>query len=273
MHQPLSAPPPPSPADRWQVFSKPFDAPAILVVGHQTDGKSGGCHETHAHGHLVGWGGERVWCTAQPGLRVQLVRTLGGMMGLTLGAGGRKGSHVRQTDEKSGALAWANGSCDRIPKLIGAERPPNSAGLPGHKRRLGCADCAALHSKDSGTQSQPSHTVCLSCLGTLRHHAVQRRAVPCVAMPAALVEALMGFQFNSVGGGTKTRRPITLHMAYSAAAVQPVCYLVTDDLQEQEVALEELQVKGGGRSVGWLASGWVRRTTAKSNNALEVQER
>jgi len=24
-----------------QVFSKPFDAPAILVVGHQTDGKSG----------------------------------------------------------------------------------------------------------------------------------------------------------------------------------------------------------------------------------------
>jgi hypothetical protein len=24
-----------------QVFDKPFDAPAILVVGHQTDGKSG----------------------------------------------------------------------------------------------------------------------------------------------------------------------------------------------------------------------------------------
>jgi hypothetical protein len=27
-----------------QVFSKPFDAPAILVVGHQTDGKSGTFH-------------------------------------------------------------------------------------------------------------------------------------------------------------------------------------------------------------------------------------
>ena len=26
-----------------QDFEKPFDAPAILVVGHQTDGKSGGC--------------------------------------------------------------------------------------------------------------------------------------------------------------------------------------------------------------------------------------
>ena len=25
-----------------QDFEKPFDAPAILVVGHQTDGKSGG---------------------------------------------------------------------------------------------------------------------------------------------------------------------------------------------------------------------------------------
>ncbi len=28
-----------------QVFEKPFDAPAILVVGHQTDGKSGACKE------------------------------------------------------------------------------------------------------------------------------------------------------------------------------------------------------------------------------------
>lgn len=27
-----------------QDFEKPFDAPAILVVGHQTDGKSGGAH-------------------------------------------------------------------------------------------------------------------------------------------------------------------------------------------------------------------------------------
>lgn len=26
-----------------QDFEKPFDAPAILVVGHQTDGKSGEC--------------------------------------------------------------------------------------------------------------------------------------------------------------------------------------------------------------------------------------
>lgn len=25
-----------------QDFQKPFDAPAILVIGHQTDGKSGG---------------------------------------------------------------------------------------------------------------------------------------------------------------------------------------------------------------------------------------
>ena len=51
----------------------------------------------------------------------------------------------------------------------------------------------------------------------------------------------MGFQFNHVGGGTKTRRPITLHMVYNSACVQPNCYLVTEDYGEQEVTLEELQ--------------------------------
>ncbi|KAL0045566.1 hypothetical protein WJX82_010232 [Trebouxia sp. C0006] len=58
---------------------------------------------------------------------------------------------------------------------------------------------------------------------------------------SALVEALMGFQFNHVGGGTKTRRPITLHMKYNAACVQPNCFLITEDYGEQEVTLEELQ--------------------------------
>lgn len=53
----------------------------------------------------------------------------------------------------------------------------------------------------------------------------------------------MGFQFNHVGGGTKTRRPITLHMKYNSACVQPNCYLLTEDFGEQEVSLEELQVK------------------------------
>ena len=52
----------------------------------------------------------------------------------------------------------------------------------------------------------------------------------------------MGFQFNHVGGGTKTRRPITLHMKYNSACVQPNCYLVTEEFGEQEVSLEELQV-------------------------------
>ncbi|BFG19730.1 hypothetical protein CerSpe_060040 [Prunus speciosa] len=42
---------------------------------------------------------------------------------------------------------------------------------------------------------------------------------------SALVEALMGFQFNHVGGGTKTRRPITLHMKYDADAHSPLCRL------------------------------------------------
>jgi hypothetical protein len=51
----------------------------------------------------------------------------------------------------------------------------------------------------------------------------------------------MGFQFNHVGGGTKTRRPITLHMKYNSACVQPHCFLVTDEFGEQDVSLEELQ--------------------------------
>ena len=58
---------------------------------------------------------------------------------------------------------------------------------------------------------------------------------------AALVEALMGFQFNHVGGGTKTRRPITLHMKYNPSCVQPQCYLLTEEFGEQDVSLEELQ--------------------------------
>ncbi|KAL4331328.1 hypothetical protein AHAS_Ahas13G0489100 [Arachis hypogaea] len=45
---------------------------------------------------------------------------------------------------------------------------------------------------------------------------------------SALVEALMGFQFNHVGGGTKTRRPITLHMKYDPNSHSPSCFLVSD---------------------------------------------
>ncbi|XP_023642053.1 dynamin-like protein ARC5 isoform X2 [Capsella rubella] len=46
---------------------------------------------------------------------------------------------------------------------------------------------------------------------------------------SALVEALMGFQFNHVGGGTKTRRPITLHMKYDPQCHFPLCHLGSDD--------------------------------------------
>jgi hypothetical protein len=59
---------------------------------------------------------------------------------------------------------------------------------------------------------------------------------------SALVEALMGFQFNHVGGGTKTRRPIALHMKYNPTALQPACYLLSEDQGEQEVSLQQLQV-------------------------------
>jgi hypothetical protein len=65
--------------------------------------------------------------------------------------------------------------------------------------------------------------------------------VPSSCACAALVEALMGFQFNHVGGGTKTRRPIALHMKYNAACMEPNCFLLDDHGNDKDVTLEELQ--------------------------------
>lgn len=61
---------------------------------------------------------------------------------------------------------------------------------------------------------------------------------------SALVEALMGFQFNHVGGGTKTRRPITLHMKYDPDRDTPFCRLVSDadPIVAHEKSLQEIQV-------------------------------
>ncbi|KAF9609755.1 hypothetical protein IFM89_018203 [Coptis chinensis] len=60
---------------------------------------------------------------------------------------------------------------------------------------------------------------------------------------SALVEALMGFQFNHVGGGTKTRRPITLHMKYDPDSEVPICRLVSDNdpFVAEEKSLQEIQ--------------------------------
>lgn len=60
---------------------------------------------------------------------------------------------------------------------------------------------------------------------------------------SALVEALMGFQFNHVGGGTKTRRPITLHMKYDPDCEAPLCHLLSDSdpTVPQEMSLQEIQ--------------------------------
>ncbi|KAL0422345.1 UNVERIFIED_CONTAM: Dynamin-like protein ARC5 [Sesamum latifolium] len=60
---------------------------------------------------------------------------------------------------------------------------------------------------------------------------------------SALVEALMGFQFNHVGGGTKTRRPITLHMKFNPDCHTPLCHLLSDSDPSvpQEKTLQEIQ--------------------------------
>lgn len=61
---------------------------------------------------------------------------------------------------------------------------------------------------------------------------------------SALVEALMGFQFNHVGGGTKTRRPITLHMRFHPNRHSPLCRLVSDSdpSRSDHRSLAEVQV-------------------------------
>ncbi|XP_047937958.1 dynamin-like protein ARC5 [Salvia hispanica] len=60
---------------------------------------------------------------------------------------------------------------------------------------------------------------------------------------SALVEALMGFQFNHVGGGTKTRRPITLHMKFNPDCHAPLCRLLSDSDPSvpQDKSLPEIQ--------------------------------
>lgn len=58
---------------------------------------------------------------------------------------------------------------------------------------------------------------------------------------SALIEALMGFQFNQVGGGTKTRRPIALRMQYNPQCEHPKCFLQCEDGVERSKSLSEIQ--------------------------------
>ena len=58
---------------------------------------------------------------------------------------------------------------------------------------------------------------------------------------SALIEALMGFQFNQVGGGTKTRRPVALRMQYNPRCAHPRCFLQGEDGVERPKSLHEIQ--------------------------------
>lgn len=51
----------------------------------------------------------------------------------------------------------------------------------------------------------------------------------------------MGFQFNQVGGGTKTRRPVALRMQYNPKCAHPRCFLVGEDGVERHMTLSEIQ--------------------------------
>ena len=56
-----------------------------------------------------------------------------------------------------------------------------------------------------------------------------------------MIEAIMGFQFNQVGGGTKTRRPVALRMQYNPKCHEPKWFLVGDDGVERPMRLHEIQ--------------------------------
>lgn len=58
---------------------------------------------------------------------------------------------------------------------------------------------------------------------------------------SALIEALMGFQFNQVGGGTKTRRPIALRMQYNPSCTTPLCFLTLESGKEEQRSLADIQ--------------------------------
>ena len=61
---------------------------------------------------------------------------------------------------------------------------------------------------------------------------------------SALIEALMGFQFNEVGGGTRTRRPISLRMKYRAECDEPRCYVDDERFaysKDEAVSLREVR--------------------------------
>jgi len=58
---------------------------------------------------------------------------------------------------------------------------------------------------------------------------------------SALIEALMGFQFNQVGGGTKTRRPVALRMQYNPRESEPKCFLLGEDGVERPMSLQGIQ--------------------------------
>jgi hypothetical protein len=58
---------------------------------------------------------------------------------------------------------------------------------------------------------------------------------------SALIEALMGFQFNQVGGGTKTRRPVALRMQYNPSCASPRCFLTLENGKEEQRSLADIQ--------------------------------
>ena len=51
----------------------------------------------------------------------------------------------------------------------------------------------------------------------------------------------MGFQFNQVGGGTKTRRPVALRMQYNPACTTPMCFLTLENGKEEQRSLADIQ--------------------------------
>ncbi|KAH8096322.1 hypothetical protein JL720_3687 [Aureococcus anophagefferens] len=129
-----------------------------------------------------------------------------------------------------------------------------------------CAKGVELCSGDVLHQAYPGHRVyatnasaCDGGAGDCAHR--RERADRCHSKrQIGAAEALMGFQFNEVGGGTRTRRPIALQMHYNAACDEPACYIMDERFS-------------GGEPVDGGAPFERRATLAEARRFIEEENR
>ena len=129
--------------------------------------------------------------------------------------------------------------------------PTNNANIAGNKAQSSSAGTTVTASSDAKTLAKEREALyeAYNLLHTLAQDFHKPFDAPAVIVvghqtsgKSALIEALMGFQFNQVGGGTKTRRPIALRMQYNPNCITPLCFLTLENGKEEQRSLADIQV-------------------------------